>query len=68
MTTTSMDASLNSPGLAIVVYRKEHFAPADDVYVENPMGAFRGVAFALIFNVILGLTGVAAWGLWQMLK
>ncbi len=68
MTTTSMNATLNSPGLAIVVYRKEYFAPADDVYVENPMGAFRGLAFVLVFNVLLGLTGIAGWGLWHMLK
>lgn len=66
--TTSMNASFNSPGLAIVVYRREHLAPADDVYVENPMGALRGLAFVLVFNVLLAFTGIAGWGLWHMLK
>jgi hypothetical protein len=56
------------PKLAIVVYRRAVFAPADDVYVENPMGAFRGLAFAMVFNVLLVMTGAAGFMLWRMIR
>jgi hypothetical protein len=55
------------PKLAIVVYKRAVFAPADDVYTENPMGAYRGLAFAMVFNVLLVLTGAAGWVLWRLM-
>lgn len=30
--------------------------------------AFRGLFFAMIFNVMLGLTGAAGWVLWRILQ
>jgi hypothetical protein len=41
---TPAGASLDSASLALVVRRSEHFAPTDDFYQENPIGAFRGLA------------------------
>ena len=67
MGSPTFGASFEQPKLAIVVWRKERFAPADDVYVENPMGAFRGLAFAMVFNVLLVLSGAAAWGIWHLM-
>jgi hypothetical protein len=64
----NFDLNLESSRLAIVVYRKARFAPDDVVYTENPMGAYRGLAFAMVFNVLLVLTGAAGWGLWRLLR
>jgi hypothetical protein len=58
----------SAPKLAIVVYRRAVFAPADDVYTENPMGAYRGLAFAAVFNVLLVLTGAAGYMLWRIIR
>jgi hypothetical protein len=52
--------------LVLIAGGKEHFAPTDDVYTENPMGAYRGLAFAMIFNVLLVLVGAAGWVLWHL--
>jgi hypothetical protein len=54
--------------LAIVFRNEERFAPTDDVYIENPMGAFRGLAFAMIFNVLLAIGVAAVWMLWRMIR
>jgi hypothetical protein len=67
MGSPTIGAPFEPAELAIVFRSKEQFAPTDDVYTENPMGAFRGVAFAMIFNVLLVLTGAAGWGLWRLL-
>ncbi len=65
---THAGASLDSASLALVVRRSEHFVPVDDFYQENPIGVFRGLAFAMVFNVMLTLTGVAAWEIWRLLR
>lgn len=54
--------------LALIVGGKERFAPTDDVYTENPTGAFRGLAYAMAFNVFLALLGWGGWSLWHMLR
>lgn len=68
MGSPTIGAPFDQGELAIVFRSKEHFAPTDDVYIENPMGAFRGLAFALIFNLLLALAGLAAWELWRLLR
>ena len=65
---TPAGASLDSASLALVVRRSERFAPTDDFYQENPIGVFRGLAFAMVFNLLLALTGIAAWELWRLLR
>jgi hypothetical protein len=58
----------HQPKLAIVINRRAVFAPADVIYTESPMGAYRGFAFAMVFNVLLVLAGAAAWGLWRLIR
>ena len=65
---TPAGASLDSASLALVVRRSERFAATDDFYQENPIGVFRGLAFAMVFNLLLALTGIAAWELWRLLR
>ncbi|HZD48437.1 MAG TPA: hypothetical protein VE178_06800 [Silvibacterium sp.] len=66
MVTPTAGASLNSATLTLVPSREERFA--DDIYQENPMGVFRGLAFAMVFNLMLALTGIAGWELWRMMR
>jgi len=61
-------ASLDSACLALVVRRSERSAQTVDFYQENPVGVFRGLAFAVVFNLLLTLTGVAGWELWRLLR
>jgi hypothetical protein len=65
---TPAGASLDSASLALVVRRSERSAETVDFYRENPIGVFRGLAFAVVFNLLLTLTGVARWELWRMLR
>ncbi len=67
-TPTIVTGHFEKPSLGSVANRKERFAPADDVYTENPTGAYRGLAFALIFNVLLALIGAAGWILWRVIR
>lgn len=36
--------------------------------IEPQFGAMRGLFFALLFNVLLALAGVAIWQLWELLR
>jgi hypothetical protein len=65
MVTPAGEASID-PALALVLSREARFA--DDIYEESPVGVFRGLAFAMVFNVILALTGVAGWELWRLMR
>ncbi|MBV8632120.1 MAG: hypothetical protein JOZ83_14410 [Silvibacterium sp.] len=58
-------ASLD-PALALALSREERFV--DDIYEENPVGTFRGLAFAMVFYLIMGLTGIAGWELWRLFR
>jgi hypothetical protein len=68
MGSPTVGAPFDHPKLAIVVPPRAQFGPADDVCTENPVGTFRGLAFAMVFNVLLVLAGAAAWGLWRMIR
>jgi hypothetical protein len=68
MVSPTFDASLHPTNLIIIVPRAEAFRPTDDVYVENPFGAYRGLYFALACNLILGFVGVAGWEIWHLLR
>ncbi len=36
--------------------------------LESPVGAMRGLFFALLFNALLALAGIAVWQLWELLR
>ncbi|HEX3436699.1 MAG TPA: hypothetical protein VHT24_08010 [Pseudacidobacterium sp.] len=36
--------------------------------VDDGLGSMRGLAFVMVFNVVLILMAVAAWGLWHLLR
>jgi hypothetical protein len=59
-------ASIDSTTLSLVLSREERFV--EDVYQENPIGVFRGLAYAMVFNILLVLTGMAGWELWRLLR
>lgn len=63
MVTPAAGASID-PALALALRRQERFA--EDICKENPVGVFRGLAFAMIFYLMLGLTGAAGWELWRL--
>jgi len=65
MVTPLAEASID-PALALVLSQEARFA--ENIYEENPVGVFRGLAFAMVFNVILALSGVAGWELWRLLR
>jgi len=67
MVTRSANASIDSGTLvALALSREERFA--DEIYEENPIGVFRGLLFAMVFNIMLTLTGVAGWEIWRLLR
>ncbi len=66
-TTTTVGSRVKPSALALVD-RKARFGPADVVYTENAVGAYRGLVFAMVFNVLLFLTAAAAYGLWRLLR
>jgi hypothetical protein len=68
MGSPTIGAPFEPSELTVVFRSQERFAPTDVVYTENPMGAFRGLAFALIFNLLLAIAGFAAWELWRLLR
>jgi len=63
MVTPAVGASIDS-GLTLVLSREERFR--EEIYEENPVGVFRGLAFAMVFYLMLALTGVAGWELWRL--
>ena len=65
MVTPAAGASMD-PALVLALSRDERFA--EDIYEENPIGVFRGLAFAMIFNLMLALTAAAGWGLFRLLR
>jgi Mg/Co/Ni transporter MgtE len=65
MVTTAAGASID-PALVLALSREERFR--EEIYEENPVGVFRGLAFAAIFYLILALTGAAGWELWRVLR
>jgi hypothetical protein len=67
MVSPTFDASLHPTNLILIVPRAEAFKPTDDVYVENPYGAYRGLCFALACNLIVAFVGVAGWEIWRLL-
>jgi hypothetical protein len=65
MVTPAAGASFDSTTL-LALGREERFA--DEIYEENPIGVFRGLAFAMVFNLMLALAGVAGWKLFHLLR
>ncbi|MFT4112041.1 hypothetical protein [Silvibacterium sp.] len=64
----SISAHVERPHLALVINRKTNFFPDEDLYMEHPTGAFRGLMFAMLFNLALGAIGVLVWQLWRVLR
>jgi Mg/Co/Ni transporter MgtE len=65
MVTPAAGASID-PAFALALSREERFA--EEIYEENPVGVFRGLAFAMIFYLMLALTGAAGWEIWRLLS
>lgn len=67
MVTRAAGASMDSATLAsLALSREERFA--DDIYEENPMGVFRGLIYAMVFYLMLTLTGIGGWEIWHLLQ
>jgi len=62
---TPAGASID-PALVLALSREERFA--EEIYEENPVGAFRGLAFAMVFYVMVALTCVAGWELFKLFR
>lgn len=63
------------PWMATHIFGRDHVIPrrpasekAKASETEPRGGAMRGLFFALLFNVLLALAGVAAWRLWELLR
>jgi hypothetical protein len=65
MVTPAAGASID-PALALALSCEERFK--EEIYEENPIGVFRGLAFAMVFYLMVALTGVAGWELWRLLR
>ena len=67
MVTPTAGASIDSTTrLALSLSREESFA--EDIYEENPVGTFRGLAYAMVFYVMLMVIGVAGWEIWHLMR
>ena len=57
MVTPAAGASIDSTTtLALALRREECFA--DEIYQENPIGVFRGLAYAVVFYAMLMVLGL----------
>jgi hypothetical protein len=65
MVSPAAGASID-PAIVLSFSREERFQ--EEIYEENPMGVFRGLAFAMVFYVMVALTGAAGWELWRLLR
>lgn len=68
MASPTFEASVRPSNLIIFVPRIEPFKATDEVYVENPYGAYRGLCFAVACNIVLAVLGVAGWELWRLVR
>ena len=67
MVTPAAGASIDSKtALALALSREERFA--DEIYQENPIGVFRGLAYAMVFYAVLMVMGAAGWELWHLVR
>lgn len=52
-----------------VLPRRRSLEAAKEAEQSEPRGgAFRGLLFAMLFNGLLALAGVAIWQLWELLR
>ena len=64
---TPAGASIDSTTtLALALSREESFA--EEIYEENPIGVFRGLAYAVVFYAVLMVAGAAGWELWRLVR
>jgi len=67
MVTPAAGASIDSTTrLALALSREERFA--EDIYEENPVGTFRGLAYVMVFYAVLMVMGAAGWELWRLVR
>ena len=67
MVTPAAGASIDSSTtLALALSREESFA--DEIYEENPLGTFRGLAYAMVFYAVLMVMGATGWELWRLVR
>ena len=65
MVTPAAGVSID-PALALALSREQRFK--EEIYEENPVGVFRGLAFAAVFYLMMALTGAAGWELWRLFR
>ena len=64
---TPAGASIDSTTtLALALSREESFA--EEIYEENPVGVFRGLAYVMVFYAVLMVVGAAGWELWRLVR
>jgi hypothetical protein len=67
MVTPAAGASIDSStALSLALSREESFA--EEIYEENPIGTFRGLAYAMVFYAMLMVMGAAGWELWRLVR
>lgn len=59
--------------MATHIFGRDHAIPkrrsSESAEKAEPRGgAMRGLLFALLFNVLLALAGVAIWQIWELLR
>lgn len=72
MAARSIHASLHYPpiGPRKLDIEARHLSElrTSDLYEDDNLGAFRGLAFAVAFQITLGLFAFIGWELWHMLR
>lgn len=69
MATHTADSSFPLPDLTGAPVRPgECHAETGSGRIDNGLGALRGLAFALIFEAMLGIAGLSAWHCWRAFR
>jgi hypothetical protein len=70
MAAQTADPSFHYPSLPSSLTKNDSLAVADphDLSLDEPLGVFRGLAYALIFQFLVGFVGYAGWVLLRHLR
>lgn len=67
MQSHTADSSFQFPDLTAAPVQPAEWV-SDSGKVDNGLGAFRGLAFALIFEAATVFAGVSVWHVWRLLR
>jgi hypothetical protein len=68
MDSSTFSASLNSNPLMLASKPAERLVPTHVVFTEDPIAAFRGLFFALVFNLVVVCAGAGVWAVWRFVR